>query len=306
VKSKQIVGLVQMSALALGLTAAAGPAVRADVALDGIKMTYHGGRLLQHVKVVPLLFGSSWVRRSTPTYLKNFFNALFSDGRYMANLAQFSAGGYQIGNGSAVDPVVDLAVLGKADANHAYPGIRYQVSDDEIQAELKAQITAGKLPKPEADTLYVVCFQYDVIITFGNGASGIDFAAYHTYDNDIAAPYAVISTSGINPAFVANTPTGFRDSLFNREMTASISHEMAEAVTDAEASLSGATGWYADGLGTGDEIGDIPATLGGLGYITDDQVFDIVTGADGTNYAVQKIWSVKDKAPVAFATATSP
>src|SRR5436190_19629374 len=109
---------MQGTALGLGLVAA-GSSARGDVPLDGIQMRYHGSRLIEHVKVVPLLLGSSWARKNTPAYLKNFLQALFADGRYMANLAQYSAGGYHIGNGGAVDPVVDLKVLGKVDGAHA-------------------------------------------------------------------------------------------------------------------------------------------------------------------------------------------
>jgi hypothetical protein len=307
VRRNQPIARIRGAALVLGMMAACASAARADVALDGIKMTYHGGRLIQHVKVVPLLYGSSWVRRNTPTFIKNYLNALFTDGRFMANLAQYSTGGFQIGNGSAVDPVTDLAVLGKVDADHAYPGIHYQVSDDQIQAELKAQITAGKLPKPDADTLYVVCTQYDTIVTLQDLDSVTGFGGYHQKSDVIGAPYCVIAPTGLNPAIPADTPTGYSDSLFNRQLTADMSHELAEAITDPDITGESATapGWNADNVGFGGEVADIPALLNGIGYITDDQFYDLLVGPDGTKYAVQKIWSVKDRAPTAFATATA-
>src|SRR5260370_1124012 len=100
-------------ALVWGLGGAKPPAARADVPLDGVHILYHGGPLMQHVKVAPLLYGSSWQGSPTGAYLKGFLQAFFDDGRFMANLGQYSAGGYQIGNGSALDPLVDPVVLPK-------------------------------------------------------------------------------------------------------------------------------------------------------------------------------------------------
>jgi hypothetical protein len=48
-------------------------------------------------------------------------------------------------------------------------------------------------------------------------------------------------------------------------------------------------------------VGDIPATLFDTGQIPITDLFDVLTGADGTRYLVQKIWSKQVGAPVAFA-----
>src|SRR5438132_1147598 len=72
--------------------------------LDHIKLEYNGGPLLEHVRVATLFWGWSWrqdqQQRQLGDYLNGFFQDLFADGRYLANLAQYSAGGYTIGNGS--------------------------------------------------------------------------------------------------------------------------------------------------------------------------------------------------------------
>jgi hypothetical protein len=49
------------------------------------------------------------------------------------------------------------------------------------------------------------------------------------------------------------------------------------------------------------EIADIPGTLHGLNFLTDNQFFGVLTGSDGTTYAVQAVRSNKDKAPMALA-----
>jgi hypothetical protein len=308
-----VIALVPGILLGLGVMAAGGPRANADIPLDGINMQYHGDRLIEHVKVVPLLLGSSWSRSRTPAYLKNFLQTLFTDGRYMANVAQYNAGGYHIGNGTAMDPVVDLKVLDKITADYAVTGLHYQITDQQIRAEIQAQITAGKLPKPDADTLYVVCFQYDVVVIDGYASSETDFGGYHQYSTAIGAAYAVACPTFYSSSLpLPNSPTGYTDSYYNRELTGTITHELAEAVTDPEGDLqSGTGGWFTDGIGVfgigrGQEIADIPTALANAGFITDDQYYDLLTGADGTKYAVQRIWSMRDKSPVAFATVSSP
>ena len=57
-------------------------------------------------------------------------------------------------------------------------------------------------------------------------------------------------------------------------------------------------GWYDDYNG---EIGDIPVDLYLAGRIKDVDLWDVLEGSDGARYLVQKEWSVKDGAPVAFA-----
>ena len=50
-------------------------------------------------------------------------------------------------------------------------------------------------------------------------------------------------------------------------------------------------------------IADIPVTLLQANQITFDDFYDELDASDGTPYLVQKVWSLKDNALVAFATA---
>jgi hypothetical protein len=290
-------------ALALALLGTGLNAARADVALNGINVTYHGGALIQHVKVVPLLYGSSWAGKTTPAYLMGFLQTFFTDGRYLANLAQYSAGGYQIGKGTAVNPLVDPAVLPKVDSEHTATGIRYQVTDDQIQTEIKAQYSAGKLPPPDADTLYMVCVSPDVVVVAGGGDSENNFAAYHDYASDGGYAYAVIAPTGDSTSQAASTPSGYPGTLFNLDLTTGISHEIAEAVTDPQSD-----GWYDDSQNplNGAEIADLADLLNAIGLITDEQLYPLLTGADGTRYAVEAVWSNQGKTLAAFAALPSP
>jgi hypothetical protein len=106
----------------------------------GRNPTYHGGPLLQHVRVATLFWGPG--PSGVSGYFNRFFQTLFADGRYMANLSQYSAGGYRIGSGQLV----------ATDSDTVPPPAR--VTDAQIQAEIGARVSARKLPEPQADTLY--------------------------------------------------------------------------------------------------------------------------------------------------------
>src|SRR5436305_6072186 len=79
--------------------------------LNNIQVQYHGGPLLQNVKVATLFWGTGWKNSALPDYFNGFFQALFADGHYMANLAQYSAGSYTIGNGTFAITDMDSASL---------------------------------------------------------------------------------------------------------------------------------------------------------------------------------------------------
>jgi hypothetical protein len=241
--------------------------------LDQINVTYRGGPLLQHVKVSTLFWGSAFKGSPDPDYLSGFFTALFADGRYMANLAQYSAGGYTIGNGEFDTSTTDDQDLPS------------QVTDDQIQAEIGAQIAAGHLPQPDADTLYVVVVPGTEPVLDPSGAvSTRHFSAYHYYSGSGGFAYAVV---------IDQTQA---------QLTKSSSHELAEAVTDPEVDRQSTLGWYDNRNG---EIGDIPNALYAAGRIARSQWLDVLVASDGTQYVVQTEWSNKDNAPVAFAPASA-
>jgi hypothetical protein len=276
-------------------------AARADVPLDGIRVEYHGGALIQHVKIVPILYGSSWQGKPTATYLKGFLQTLMADGRYMANLAQYSAGGYQIGMGTTMDPIIDPVVLPKVDSEHAERGVLYQVTDDQIQGEIKALFTNGKVPPPDADTLYVVCTSSDVVVVALGSDSEFGFAAYHDYTGDGGYAYAVVCPTGDSATQTVNTPTGFKGTQFNRDLTTGITHELSEAVTDPQED-----GWLDDNTFGGAEIADIPVILNALGLISDNEYYGLLTGSDGTKYVVVSVWSNRGETISSFAPLPSP
>jgi hypothetical protein len=121
----------------------------------------------------------------------------------------------------------------------------------------------------------------------GSGDNSVDdFYSYHDFD---------FATDGF-PYLVMPYDDSLGDA---RYMTIDASHELSETVTDPE--VTGAdnqVGWYDDYYG---EITDIVDTLYAEGKIDDAGVTDELDASDGTAYLVEKNWSGKDNAPVAFA-----
>jgi hypothetical protein len=252
-----------------------------------IHVTYHGGPLLQNPTVFTLFWGQGWDGNPLRDHLNGFFLALFADGRYMANLSQYSANGYQIGNGQFRTTITDPTPLGAL------------VTDAEVQKEIHALINAGALPSPQTDYLYVVCTPPGVTVTGARGgSSGKDFLAYHGAAGNPSdwAPYLVVPAPD---AQIMREAWGIQHPA--DEMTMVASHELAEAVTDP-LPLAGYSGWIDDK--SHGEIGDIPQYLVNAHLIGTHDLFDLFTGADGTQYLVQKEWSQQDHWPVAFAQTT--
>jgi hypothetical protein len=130
--------------LAVALSAAPAMGASSSHGPSRISLTYHGGPMLQNVQVATLFWGSNWKGSALTDYLNGFFKGLFTDGRYLANLSQYDAGGYTIGTGTLATTTIDEQA----------PATKIQ--DSEIRAEIRAQIAAGNLPKQSDNTLYFV------------------------------------------------------------------------------------------------------------------------------------------------------
>jgi hypothetical protein len=240
-----------------------------------INLTYRGGPLLPHARVATLFWGSYWSGSSLPGYFNSFFSALFADGRYMANLAQYGVRGRPIGNGTFGGTTTDTQTPPS------------QLRDSQIRTEIRAQIAAGHLPAPDGNTIYFVFTPPNVELYDEYGGNSVnDFYSFHDYDfASDGFPYAVLP---------------YDDSLGDpRFMTMNASHELSEIVTDPE--VTGAdnqVGWYDDNYG---EVADVVDELLSEGRIGQHNWYDVLDAADGTAYLVEKIWSVKNNAPVAFA-----
>jgi len=242
-------------------------------------LQYWGGSVLTNVKVVVVLWGSghytAQVSRTTAPNVASFFTAVTAS-PYVDWLREYNPRNAKIGRGS----VAARVVITPATVNN---GSRI---DDvtNLRPELLHQIRAGRLPAPDANTLYAIFFPSGRVITQGGSDSANGFCAYHStvrLSRSRNVRYAVL------PATAAGRKCGPAPGFGNLGIAAS--HELAEAITDPDVGLATRVGpplgWYDPLYG---EIADICA-----GNAT------TLIGADGRAYTVQKLWSNRRQACVA-------
>ena len=241
-------------------------------------LLYWGGRLLAHVKVVVVVWGSghylTQVTRTSAPNVPSFF-ANGTNSRYLDWLREYDAGGAHIARGSLVGRFVITPSIQNDGAS----------VDDvaNIRPELIAQIRAGHLPPLDDNTLYVLFFRSGQVVTQGGLDSVSGFCAYHntTRIRTRRVRYAVVPANAAGPH--CGPGPGFAN------LTTAASHELVEAVTDPDVGLAthlaAPLSWYDPANG---EIGDICAGLTAT-----------VVGADARSYTVQKEWSNRRRACVA-------
>ena len=163
-----------------------------------------------------------------------------------------------------------------------------------LQTYLSGLFTAGTLPAPDAQTLYVVYLPKSVTINLDGALSCNVFGGYHGSLNvgNLNVPYAIVPLC--DPE---QTATGVVELTVEQTATLAASHEIVEATTDPHAAelLPGEDpnstenlGWYltdeasqAWALPAGGEIADLCVDILGLGQ---DR------WSEG-GYTVQRVWS---------------
>jgi hypothetical protein len=225
-------------------------------------LNYYGGHVISSVKVVPVMWGAN-VPSQVQTGMPQFYAAI-TDSPYFDFLAEYDTNildfagnqgtGQHIGRGTATAAVVITPSITST-----------SITNDQIWQELQRQITAGKLPKPDANTYYAVHFPAGMRISLPDGNGGTatscqQFCAYHNTTQATASIpefyYGVIPNVTTDGCELGCGPLGGG---FNNTTSVS-SHELIEATTDAEVGLATDNApplaWY-DPQGQDGEIGDI-------------------------------------------------
>ncbi len=242
-------------------------------------LTYYGGPILGNVKVYAVNWGSG-VNSTTTSKIGDFYAAITQSGLYDW-LAEYSTTGQTggtnqtLGHGSFAGSVTISPSISAT-----------SITDEQIQAELKAQIAAGHLATPDANSLYMINFPAGVTITNAGSASCQQFCAYHS---TMAAATAGLNQNiyygvlpDLNPPSACSLGCGKSSNVFDN-YTSVASHELVEATTDAAVGLATAyaapLAWY-DPQGSDGEIGDI---------CNGEQA--TFTASGGTVYTMQREWS---------------
>ena len=253
-------------------------------------LVYYGGRVISNVKVYAVFWGP----QVDPTITGQIgaFYAAVTDSPFIDWLEEYDTIGktgmdglpgsnQHIGRGSfgaaiTITPVNTATTLSEVD----------------IGNELAAQIAAQKLPAPDVDAngnvnaIYMFDFPKGITFTLlGSSTSCQQFCAYH-FSKVIGGKDVPF---GVHPDI---SDCGNACGAGFAVATSIHSHELAEAITDAEAGLinfNGAlarpAGWYCDAQNCG-EIGDI---------------CNYMNAGDATiaGFTVQKVWSNSEGACVA-------
>jgi hypothetical protein len=229
--------------------------VEADAIINaaGPHLSYFGGKVVQNAKVIQVIYGAgtylSGVNSGTPN-MGGFYTAVLNSA-YIDWLTEYNTT-------SPVQHIARGTFGGKITITPAASRDGATISDANIKSEISAQITAGILPAPTNNTIYMVNFPKGKRITQGGSSSCVagGFCAYHgTFKKGSQDVFY-----GVLPDMSAGTgcATGCGGSTLFNNQTSVASHEMIETITDAEVGLATVVGpplaWYDPNNG---EIGDI-------------------------------------------------
>src|SRR5579864_800260 len=261
----------------------------------GAHLTCFGGPVISNIHVVIVFWGTNVDPVvTTPGTIDQFF-ADITNSRYYDLLTEYSTLGVT-GSGTPVASSNQTIGRGQFDATvtiipSACPGTATcTLTDNQIQAELTNQLAAGHLPPPVKDaqgiieTFYMIYFPPGVHISLGGAPSCAagGFCAYHSNTSSLV-PYGVLPDFG--PTSGCQAPHCGNGTEF-QNITAVTSHEMSEAVTDAQVGSATVFGpplaWY-------DHVPPPGTDLAEIGDICGDQ--DVSVSAGGHTYTVQQEFS---------------
>jgi hypothetical protein len=243
-------------------------------------LSYYGGPVVKNIKVIQVLYGSgtyqSFVQGTGSGTISAFYGGVVGS-PYFAWLN----GDYGSGSGKTTQTIGSGAFAGQVTITPSASRNGSTITDAQVQAELKAQISAGHLAAPNANTYYAVYFPKGKKISQGGSSSCVSggFCAYHGTVVQSSATW----TYGVHPdnSSGSGCDAGCGSSTAFHNMSSVASHELIETVTDPDVgiatTLSSPLAWYNNTYG---EIGDICNGQQGA-----------VVGTDGVTYTVQTEWS---------------
>ncbi len=205
-------------------------------------LKFMGGHMLSDVEVETIFLGAGWSGSPQSDYITqiNSFFTFILQSSFMDDLREYSIIQKHINNGTlgSTNTFLNLANVST-------------ISDLAIQNILQNLIDSEMVPAPNQNKLYFIYIDNGTQVFQDGQWSCIDFCGYHFTFNNIY--YAVIPYPSCGGCLGGLSVI---DSL-----TATSSHELAEAITDADPNNPA---WYDDNNG---EIGDICAwnfkTVGG-------------------------------------------
>jgi len=226
--------------------------------------------VFEHVKVVSVMWGPN-VPATTVAGIPGFTTAIVNS-TYVDQMAQYNTKGATAINGhkSTKQKIGRGTYLGQFVITPH--NTNTDLTDDDVQRELKKQIKEGSLPASDLETLYMIYFPANITISLDGLTSCQQFGAYHFATND--------TKLAKNNVFYAVEPA-CNFSFAN--ITFIAAHEFAEATTDNVPTPGSfpdfPQAWNdMDGFEIGDKCGGSGTLTAGADHYTVTQYFLNSTG----------------------------
>ena len=218
-------------------------------------LLYYGGPVLSQVKVYAVFWGNQ-VDQETQSQIGGFFSTV-SNSSYLDWIEEYNTLITAVDGRKGTQQHLNRgSYAGAITINPS--NVSTNLSDTDVQNELQKQITAGVLPKPDENTLYMTYFPPGVSISAFGATSCVEFCAYHSFKGDVTTDHFFY---GVMPDIggACASGCGFGGTSFD-SLTAISSHEFMESITDPFPT-PGNTPAYPQAWNTSDgsEIGDLCA-----------------------------------------------
>jgi len=183
-------------------------------------MNYYGGSVFSSVKLVSVIWNKD-VLQNTKDQVP-LFSAAIVDSTYVDQAAEYNTKGVTAINGhKGTKQIIHRGTyIGQVQLT-PHNGSK-QLTDGDVQKEIKQQIKDGVLPPRDKNTLYMIYFPSDISISLDGSLSCQAFGAYHFATNDTH----IARQSNIFYSVEPECNSGFSF------LTFAAAHEYMEATTD--------------------------------------------------------------------------
>ena len=245
-------------------------------------LRYYGGPVISNVEIEMVLYGTGTylanvTGSATPTIMS--FYQLIATSAHMDWLCEYDTNILDLyGHPGSQQLIGRGGWIGSAQIVPDPSRDGSTITDAQIQAELAAQIDAGHLPAPSANTLYMIHFPAEKAVALDPyDVTCVSICGYHgSFDhNGVPVYYSVL------PDMSGGCATGCGGNTPFESLTSTAWHELIESVTDPDIV---ATAWYdTTEYSPGNQWAEI-------GDICQSDTLTTLLGS-GVAYLVQGLWS---------------
>jgi hypothetical protein len=266
---------------------------------------YYGGPVISNVQVVPVMWNSDVNAAITANITQFFADATVSPwldmmSEYAPSGSTVTGGtggsGQSIGRGTATAAVTITPVKCPAGS-----GSNCKVSDVQLQTEINLQIANNVLPQPVNDaggnpnTVYMVFFPPNISLSgpggFGSSCVAGGFCAYHN-TGLLGTTQNPLLYGAVMDEFTSGCSLGCGESAVALQNETNVaSHELSEAITDADIGLDIQNNYAYPGAWGDNNCGEIAD-------ICDEGNDGFTITVDGRSWIVQQLWSKASSACV--------